>query len=70
MLSTHAVTPEMSGLLADGRVEDFLNARSQVLEQQLLRFLRRMCEWDFENTPPLDDLLIDEEEDEDDDALV
>jgi hypothetical protein len=69
VLSTHAVTPEMSGLLGDGRVEEFLDARKLVLEQQLARFLRRMCEWDFENTPPLDDLLIDEEGDEDDDAL-
>lgn len=69
VLRSHAITPAMSRLLADGRITEFLENRGMVLERQLEDFLRRMCEWGFENTPPLEDLLIDEDEDEDEDAL-
>lgn len=71
VLRTHSITPAMSELLADGRTTTFLETRGMLLAKQLEDFLRRMCEWDFENTPPLEDLLFDEEQDEDevDDVL-
>ncbi|SDF98243.1 Uncharacterized conserved protein, contains ParB-like and HNH nuclease domains [Lentzea fradiae] len=68
VLNTHAITPPMSELLANGRVEEFIASRRSLLEKQLEQFLQRMCEWDFENTPPLEDLVIDEGQDEDEDG--
>jgi hypothetical protein len=35
--------------------------RQKILEKNLDEFLARMCEWNFEDTPPLSDFIIDDE---------
>lgn len=61
MLVSHAVSVEMSRMLAAGESERFVVTRQQALERNLQDFLSRMCEWDFEDTPPLSDFIIDDE---------
>ncbi|MEV7773013.1 DUF262 domain-containing protein [Kitasatospora sp. NPDC086791] len=63
-LASHSISPEMVSLLAEGKVVDFLMARQSALQQQLSAFLGKMCEWNFENTPALADLLLEDLEDE------
>jgi hypothetical protein len=43
-------------------VGGFLALRQVMLEQQLDTFLRQRCEWGFEDTPPLDSLVLDDED--------
>lgn len=60
-LLSHAITLEMAdllGSLGEGAVTDFLRARQERLASELHDFLERMCEWGYEDTPPLDDLLV------------
>ena len=38
------------------------------LEQRLHTFLARNCEWGFENTPSLSELLIDDDDEDADDT--
>lgn len=64
-LRSHMITPEMVQLLSDGMISDFLNARQDLLQEQLTSFLQRECEWGFEDTPPLADLLIEDLEEVD-----
>lgn len=65
MLESHVISPAMSLALASGDVGTFIRARQEALEKDIRRFLRRMCEWGFEDTPPLSSYLM---EDEGDDA--
>lgn len=71
-LDSHNITPDMVLLVNGGRVEEFLAARNEALERQLDAFLRQRCEWEFEDTPPLDSLVIDDQDEgeelSDDDA--
>lgn len=60
VMSSHAVTADMLAALATGQVSDFLVARQGLLQDNLRRFLERMCEWGFEDTPPLDEFDLDE----------
>ncbi|RBQ14089.1 DUF262 domain-containing protein [Spongiactinospora rosea] len=60
ILDSHLVTLEMVELLRSGEVERFLMARQEVLLGTLESFLSRMCEWDFEDTPPLAGLLLED----------
>lgn len=62
VLASHCLDEEMIRLIGKGRIADFLERRQGVLAEQLANFLRRRCEWDFEDTPPLADLTIDDEE--------
>lgn len=64
MLNSHSITQEMAESFADDDVAGFLRARQQVLERQFDTFLRQPCEWEFEDTPPLDLLVIDDEAEE------
>jgi hypothetical protein len=61
MLTSHAVSVEMSRMLATGDSERFVAARQETLNRNLEHFLSRMCEWNFEDTPPLSDFIIDDE---------
>jgi hypothetical protein len=61
-LASHSISLEMAEAIEHGDVEGFLTARQEVLEHQLGTFLRQRCEWDFEDTPPLGSLVIDEDE--------
>jgi hypothetical protein len=69
VLDSHAMTPEALALLGQGRHAEFLHAREAELRARLERFLSRMCEWDFEDTPALSELDLDEDADEGDDDI-
>jgi hypothetical protein len=61
MLRSHAIEPEMSAMLFGGDSVRFITLRQKILEKNLDEFLARMCEWNFEDTPPLSDFIIDDE---------
>lgn len=63
-LDSHCISLEMAEFVAQGYVEEFLTRRHASLERQLDVFLRQRCEWEFEDTPPLDSLIIEDEGDE------
>ncbi len=65
VLTSHAITPEIERFLIDGDVPRFVEERQEKLTTDLQDFLRRRCEWGFENTPPLADLVIDDLDDAD-----
>ena len=60
VLRSHAISPESENLLSSGKVVGFLETRQADLQRVLESFLRRKCEWDFEDTPPLNELLIED----------
>lgn len=59
-LCSHAITPEIERFLIEDDVPRFVEARQEKLTRDLQEFLRRRCEWGFENTPPLADLVLDD----------
>lgn len=63
VLNSHALSAEMIAALAAGDTEEFLSARDAELRPRLRRFLDARCEWDFEDTPPLATLDLDEDAD-------
>jgi Protein of unknown function DUF262 len=67
VLSSHSISTESERALAAGDTEAFLQSRQADLQQVLESFLRRKCEWNFENTPPLHELLIEDLDGEGDD---
>lgn len=67
VLRSHAITDEMLRLLRTHKEVEFLEARNEELSAWLDTFLNRMCEWDFEDTPALSELDLDEDTDEGDD---
>jgi hypothetical protein len=60
-LRSHNISLEMAAAVQRGDVEEFLVTRQEILESQLGVFLRQRCEWEFENTPPLDSLVLEDE---------
>ena len=48
---SHWMTPELADLLASGRLQEFLSQRQELLHAGITDFLRRNCEWGFEDTP-------------------
>ncbi|MDQ2707100.1 MAG: hypothetical protein M3Z25_05470 [Actinomycetota bacterium] len=67
VLDSHSITPEMEVMLAANQVEELLNARQVQLAGVLESFLKHKCEWGFENTPPLAELVIEDLADEEGD---
>src|SRR6266542_350892 len=65
VLRSHGMDHEMTALFADGKVVDFLEARQAMLRDDLRRFLQRMCEWGFEDTPSLSELVVEDLDGED-----
>ena len=63
MLASHSITPELSELLRREKFSKFILARQQLLESNASEFLSRVCEWSFEDTPPLSSLVVAEEDD-------
>lgn len=61
-LDSHSISLAMAASVERGDVKEFLTARQAVLERQLDMFLRQRCEWEFEDTPPLDSLVIEDED--------
>lgn len=64
MLYSHSISPDMSSLLSEGKYDEFIEARQDLLERNVRKFLTRMGEWDFEDTPPLSTFVIDEDDEE------
>ncbi|MGH3921601.1 MAG: hypothetical protein ACRDTT_01785 [Pseudonocardiaceae bacterium] len=64
VLHSHSISAEAETLLAAGDTVAFLLSRQADLQQVLKSFLQRKCEWGFENTPPLHELLIEDLGDE------
>lgn len=60
-LASHSISPAMAESIRRGAVDDFLHARHLALTDQLDLFIRQQCEWGFEDTPPLDSLVLDDE---------
>ncbi|MGH3708607.1 MAG: DUF262 domain-containing protein [Pseudonocardiaceae bacterium] len=69
VLRSHVISTESARQLVAGNAEAFLLSRQADLQRVLESFLQRTCEWGFENTPPLHELLIEDlDEEGDDDA--
>lgn len=64
---SHFITPEVVDGLADHGAAEFLRRRQVLLEDGLHDFLEIMCEWGFEDTPPLEELLVPDPKDDADD---
>ena len=60
VLASYCMTPESAGHLAAGRAHEFLRARQETVAEELERFVSRMAEWDYEDTPPIDSLDLDD----------
>lgn len=68
-LASHHFTLDMVRRYQNGDYGTLLNARQELIDRSLHEYLDRMCEWGFENTPSLDELILDDEPSEEDDAL-
>jgi hypothetical protein len=66
-LHSHYMTEETIRLLALGSTIPFLAARQEAIRSHLHTFLERMREWGFEDTPPLQTLIMDDIDDGEDD---
>jgi hypothetical protein len=66
VLRSHAMTDEAAALLRRGDISEFLNIREGLIDRDYRVFIAAMCEWDFEDTPPLTDLVIDDGDEYDD----
>ncbi len=60
ILSSHAVTRTAEAHLVAEEMESFLQSRTEHLAVVMQEFLAAKCEWDFEDTPPLADLILDD----------
>ncbi|MFI9556901.1 DUF262 domain-containing protein [Nonomuraea endophytica] len=64
VLRSHSIGVEAELALTTGDVDQFLTNREQTMLEDLQRFLARMCEWEQEDTPSLDDLIMGDIEEE------
>ncbi|MBV9012710.1 MAG: DUF262 domain-containing protein [Pseudonocardiales bacterium] len=67
VLRSHAISAESECQLAAGDAVAFLKSRQADLQDVLEAFLQRKCEWGFEDTPPLHELIIEDLDGEGDD---
>ncbi len=58
MLTSHSLTSEIVELMRGRSVRSALEIRQKLLATNRDDFIARMCEWQFEDTPPLFDLLL------------
>ncbi|WP_415951153.1 DUF262 domain-containing protein [Streptomyces sp. KLOTTS4A1] len=63
VLASHCVDGSMVEALLQGDRSGFLTLRQERIAVQLQDFLQRMAEWDYEDTPSLDTLDLDELDD-------
>ena len=61
-LASHCISTEMLTLLVSEDIDGFLEHRQTALERQLSIFLGQRCEWEFEDTPSLDSLVLYDED--------
>lgn len=59
---SHLLTPRSAQLLEDGENAQFIRERQKLMHDTVTDFLQRHCEWDFEDTPPLGELVLEDEE--------
>ncbi|MFE0152000.1 DUF262 domain-containing protein [Nonomuraea sp. NPDC059007] len=64
VLRSHSIGPEAELALTAGDIDQFLAHRERTMIEDLQRFLARMCEWEQEDTPSLDDLIMSDIEEE------
>ena len=62
VLASHCISPEAAEVFAAGNLEAFLEVRQAALARQLGLFLQQCCEWELEDTPSLDSLVLDDED--------
>lgn len=67
VLRSHQIDPVAVSALQAGDDASFLAVRTETMQQTLGRFIASMCEWDFEDTPSLSSLTIEDLDSEDDD---
>jgi hypothetical protein len=60
MLESHALDSSLAHLLSSGDSAAFLSARHELMQRVTRDFLARMTESEFEDTPPLEDLDLDD----------
>ncbi len=61
-LESHNISPQLAELAEErGEVTEFLTTRQEALKRQFDLFLKQRCEWEFEDTPQLDSLVLDDE---------
>jgi hypothetical protein len=66
VLRSHAMTDEAAALLRRGDVSEFMDIREGLIDRDYRAFIATMCEWEFEDTPSLADLIIDDGDEYDD----
>jgi hypothetical protein len=64
VLASHCISPAAAEVFAAGNLEAFLEIRQAELAQQLGLFLQQCCEWELEDTPSLDSLVLDDEDED------
>lgn len=67
-LVSHNLSSQVRGAYEARDFKHFIQTRQELIGQNLRNFLDRMCEWDLENTPSLNRLILEDElaEDEED----
>lgn len=60
-LTSHNLSPEIRDAYNSKDFKRFIEARQSLIDRNLRDFLDRMCEWEFEDTPSLDKLILDDE---------
>ena len=66
VLRSHSISPETLGMLQNDEVSLFLETRGQDIQQEFQQFSDTVCEWDFEDTPSLPNLILGNLEEQDD----
>jgi hypothetical protein len=66
-LSSHCVDDGVLVYLSTGDIGAFVRSRQVVLQDRVDRFLLQRWEWGFEDTPPIDSLVMDDLESDVDD---
>ena len=61
-LASHSMNLAMAAMIERGEIEGFMTTRQDALARQLENFLQQRCEWNFEDTPPLESLILDDED--------
>ncbi|MEV5747929.1 DUF262 domain-containing protein [Actinoallomurus sp. NPDC052308] len=64
VLQSHMISPAALRHLRQGDARQFFSVRDSAIQGQFYDFIDRMCEWGFEDTPPLADLILDDDKEE------
>ncbi|WP_256789223.1 hypothetical protein [Frankia sp. AvcI1] len=60
VLRSYCLSDDLIELFNSGRREEFLDVRQAAIDVGLNAFIDRMAQWEFEDTPSLDSLALDE----------